>query len=55
MAENKRGGANRGQGRKPKFDEETKMICFRVPISKEAEIKKIVYDKLGEYKKPANN
>lgn len=50
MKENTHGGSGRGQGRKPKYNEETKMICFRVPESKADEIKKIVKDKLEEYK-----
>lgn len=50
MTENKRGGANRNQGRKPKFDEETKMICFRVPESKAEEIKNEVYKIIDKFK-----
>lgn len=36
------GGKRAGAGRKPKYNEPTKVIGFRVPISKASEIKKAV-------------
>lgn len=36
-----------------KYGEETKMVCFRVPGSKENEIKQLVKLKLNEYEKSA--
>ena len=36
------GGARQGSGAKPKYNEPTKTIAFRVPVSKIAEIKKTV-------------
>ena len=36
-----------------KYGEETKMVCFRVPESKENEIKQLVKLKLNEYEKSA--
>lgn len=42
----------RGAGRKPKFDEPTKPVTFKVPVSKIKEIKAEVYKLLEKYKKP---
>lgn len=38
----KHGGKRKGAGRKPKYNEPTKVISFRVPLSKIDEIKKLV-------------
>lgn len=46
----KRGGKREGAGRKQKYNEETKVVTFRIPLSKVNEIKEIVNDKLKEYK-----
>ena len=37
-----RGGHREGSGRKPMYEEKTKVISFRVPESKEEEVKDIV-------------
>jgi hypothetical protein len=37
-----RGGTRQGSGAKPKYNEPTKTIAFRVPISKIEAIKKMV-------------
>jgi len=50
-----RGGTRKGSGAKPKYNEPTKTIAFRVPISKANEIKRIVKLKLKEYVKVAKN
>lgn len=34
-----RGGAGRGQGRKPRFKSKTKGVKFTIPIDKEQELK----------------
>lgn len=44
-----RGGSGRGQGRIPKFKEETKTVSFRCPLSKEVELKVYVQVKLAEW------
>ncbi len=49
MAKENRGGKRKGSGRKPKFDEETITIAFRVPISKVDEITLIVNKRLKKY------
>ena len=51
MKKENRGGKRLGSGRPHKYNEQTKIISFRVPISKEQEVKKIVQKKLNEYKK----
>ncbi len=43
-----RGGANRNQGAKPKYNEATTTVAFRVPLSSVDEIKQLVKDKLKE-------
>ena len=50
-----RGGTRQGSGAKPKYKEPTKTIAFRVPLSKESEIKSIVKLKLAEYVEVAKN
>lgn len=43
------GGAGRGQGRKPKFNEETTTLSVRVPVSKKEEMKQLIDAKLEEW------
>lgn len=38
----KQGGKRKGAGRKPKYNEPTTTIAFRVPVSKVKEVKGIV-------------
>ena len=45
----KRGGADRGQGRKNKYGEETTTFSCRVPISKKTELSKIVAAQLKRW------
>ena len=47
----KQGGSRLNSGAKPKYDEPTTTIAFRVPVSKVPEIKELVKDKLKEYEK----
>jgi hypothetical protein len=44
-----RGGKRPFSGAKPKYNEETTTIAFRVPKSKVFEIKELVKNKLKEY------
>ena len=44
-----RGGTRRNAGAKPKYNEETKTVAFRCPISKVDELKIIVKSKLSEW------
>ena len=50
MTKNQRGGTRKGSGAKPKYNEKTKAVSFKCPISKIPEVKKIIYQKLNEYK-----
>ena len=45
----KRGGKRAGSGQKLKYNEETKTISFRCPISKVERLKEIVNSKLSEW------
>ena len=45
-----RGGTRQGSGAKPKYNEETKTVAFRCPLSKVDELKKIINEKLNEFK-----
>jgi hypothetical protein len=45
----KRGGARQGSGAKPKYNQKTKTIAFRCPISKVDELKLVVSSKLSEW------
>ena len=45
-----RGGTRKGSGAKPKYNEETKTVAFRCPLSKVDELKKIINEKLNEFK-----
>ena len=44
-----RGGTRQGSGSKPKYNEQTKTIAFRCPISKIDELKLVVKSKLSEW------
>jgi len=43
------GGKREGSGAKPKYNEETKTVAFRCPLSKVDELKIIVKSKLSEW------
>jgi hypothetical protein len=45
----KQGGKREGSGAKPKYNEETKTVAFRCPVSKVDELKIIVKSKLSEW------
>jgi hypothetical protein len=55
MSTEKRGGAGRGQGRHLKYNEQTKSIQFRCPLSRVEELREIVYSTLKEWGKVAKN
>ena len=44
-----RGGIRKGAGAKPKYNEETKAVAFRCPLSKVDELKLFVKSKLSEW------
>lgn len=44
-----RGGTRQGSGAKPKYNEQTKTVAFRCPISKVDEIKLLVKLMLSEW------
>ena len=44
-----RGGTRQGSGAKPKYNEETKTVAFRCPLSKVDELKIILKSKLSEW------
>ena len=44
-----RGGTRQGSGAKPKYNEQTKTVAFRCPLSKVDELKLIVKSKLLEW------
>lgn len=46
---NKRGGIRSGAGAKPKYNEQTKTVAFRCPLSKIDELKILVKSKLAEW------
>jgi hypothetical protein len=46
----KQGGSRKGAGRSSKFDEPTKTVAFRCPISKVDELKTVVNGKLSEWR-----
>lgn len=48
-----RGGANRNQGRKLKYGEETIKVNYRVPVSFKHKLDKYVSDNLSKYEKAA--
>ncbi len=43
------GGSRKNAGAKPKYNEETKTISFRCPVSKVDELKAVVKSKLSEW------
>lgn len=45
----KRGGKRIGSGQKLKYNEETKTVAFRCPVSKVDELKLVVKSKLSEW------
>lgn len=45
-----RGGTRKGSGAKPKYNEKTKAVSFKCPISKIPEVKEIIYQQLNQYK-----
>ena len=45
------GGARKGSGAKPKYNEKTTTIAFRVPISKVDEVKVLIKNKQTQWKK----
>ena len=49
MKKGKRGGTRKGSGAKPKYNEQTKTIAFRCPISKINEIKLVVKNQLEKW------
>lgn len=44
-----RGGTRLGSGAKPKYNEQTKTVAFRCPLSKVDKLKLIVKPKLSEW------
>ena len=44
-----RGGTRKGSGAKPKYNEGTKTVAFRCPLSKVDELKLVVKSKLLEW------
>jgi len=50
MVKKTRGGKRKGSGAKPKYSEPTKTISFRIPVSKEAEVKESIRMLLSSYK-----
>lgn len=44
-----RGGNRKNSGAKPKYNEQTKTVAFRCPLSKVDELKIIVKSKLSEW------
>jgi hypothetical protein len=44
-----RGGTRQGSGAKPKYNEQTKTVAFRCPLSKVEELKLIIKSKLLEW------
>ncbi len=44
-----KGGSRQGSGAKPKYNEETKTVAFRCPLSKVDELKLVVKSKLSEW------
>ena len=44
-----RGGTRQGSGAKPKYNEQTKTVSFRCPLSKVDELKLIAKSKLSKW------
>ena len=53
--EKNRGGKRKNAGAKPKYNEKTKTVAFRCPLSKVDELKLIIKSKLSEWSKEALN
>ena len=49
LQEMKWGGSRKNAGAKPKYNEETKTVAFRCPMSKVEELKLVVKSKLSEW------
>jgi len=49
ITKKQRGGTRQGSGAKPKYNEETKTVAFRCPLSKVDELKMVVKSKLSEW------
>ena len=49
MKKSNRGGTRQGSGAKHKYNEETKTVAFRCPMSKVDELKLVVKSKLSEW------
>jgi hypothetical protein len=49
------GGTRKNAGAKPKYNEQTKTVAFRCPLSKVEELKLFVKSKLSEWSKEALN
>lgn len=49
MKKETRGGTRQGSGAKPKYNEKTKTVAFRCPLSKVDELKKLVNEKLADW------
>ena len=45
----KRGGTRQGSGAKPKYNEPTKTVAFRCPLSKVDKLKLIIKSELSEW------
>lgn len=45
-----RGGSRKNAGAKPKYNEPTKTVAFRCPVSKENEFREVGNAKLNEWK-----
>jgi hypothetical protein len=51
MKKSTHGGSRKGSGAKLKYNEHTKSIAFRVPISKIEDLRKIIKEYLNQFKK----
>lgn len=49
LKKSKRGGTRKNAGAKPKYNEVTKAVAFRCPMSRVDELKLIVKSKLSEW------
>ena len=49
LQKSKQGGTRQGSGAKPKYNEQTKTVAFRCPLSKVDELRLIVKSKLSEW------
>lgn len=44
-----RGGYRKGSGAKPKYNEKTETVSFRCPVSKVAQMKKIILSEIVKF------